>query len=315
MKQKKTNRVALLLHWAGEQKVWLFLAVLLAMTGGLCIVVPYIEIYRLMDAAFGGTCTEELVVRVVAAVAAAVVLRFVLFGASGVVSHKGAYGALFKVRCMVAEHMAKVPLGALNERRTGDIKTVLNEDIEKLELFLAHNLPDLVCYLVGPVVVFAYLMTVNIPLALISLVPLVLAVVVMAVMFRNTDDLMDRANRSITALNSVMIEYISGMKLIKAYNMGSKSFQKFSSAIHEENAMWNETSRRMGPPYAAFVVIIECGMLLMVPLGGMFFLKGSLTASAFLLFGDPSAAGAGDQFRQCAERGHQSEGDPGCPHL
>ena len=79
--------------------------------------------------------------------------RFVLFGASGVVSHKGAYGALFKVRCMVAEHMAKVPLGALNERRTGDIKTVLNEDIEKLELFLAHNLPDLVCYLVGPVVV------------------------------------------------------------------------------------------------------------------------------------------------------------------
>ena len=155
MKQKKTNRVALLLHWAGEQKVWLFLAVLLAMAGGLCIVVPYIEIYRLMDAAFGGTCTEELVVRVVAAVAAAVVLRFVLFGASGVVSHKGAYGALFKVRCMVAEHMAKVPLGALNERRTGDIKTVLNEDIEKLELFLAHNLPDLVCYLVGPVVVLS----------------------------------------------------------------------------------------------------------------------------------------------------------------
>ena len=104
----------------------------------------------------------------------------------------------------------------------------------------------------------------------------------MGVMFRNTDDLMDRANRSISTLNSVMIEYINGMKLIKAYNMGSKSFQKFSDAIHEENAMWNETSRRMG--YAAFVVIIECGMLLMVPLGGMFFLRGSLTASAFLLF-------------------------------
>ena len=284
MKQKKVNRVALLLHWAGEQKVWLFLAVFLSAAGGLCIVVPYMGIYQLMDAAFNGTCTRELVVRIVAMIAAAVTLRFVLFGGSGVAAHKGAYGALFKVRCMVAEHMARAPLGALNERRTGDVKTVLNEDIEKLELFLAHNLPDLVCYLVGPVVVFAYLMTVNTPLALVSLVPLVLAVAVMGVMFRNTDDLMDRANRSISTLNSVMIEYINGMKLIKAYNMGSKSFQKFSSAIHEENAMWNETSRRMGPPYAAFVVIIECGMLLMVPLGGMFFLRGSLTASAFLLF-------------------------------
>ena len=284
MKQKKENRVALLLHWAGEQKIWLFLAIFLSAVSGLCIIVPYIGIYRLMDATFNHTCTQELVVQTVAMIAVAVTLRFALFGCSGVAAHKGAYGALFKVRCMVAEHMARAPLGALNERRTGDIKTVLNEDIEKLELFLAHNLPDLVCYLVGPVVIFLYLMTVNIPLALISLVPLILAVVVMGMMFRNTDDLMERANRSITTLNSVMIEYISGMKLIKAYNMGSKSFQKFSDAIQEENAMWNETSRRMGPPYAAFVVIIECGMLLMVPIGGMFFLKGSLAASAFLLF-------------------------------
>ena len=284
MKQKKENRIALLLQWAGEQKIWLLLAILLAMASGLCIIVPYIGIYRLMDAAFQHICTKELVVQTVMMISVSVALRFVLFGCSGVAAHKGAYGALFKVRCMVAEHLAKVPLGTLNERRTGDIKTVLNEDIEKLELFLAHNLPDLVCYMVGPVAIFIYLMTVNIPLALVSLVPLILAVVVMGVMFRNTDDLMDRANRSITTLNSVMIEYISGMKLIKAYNMGSKSFQKFSGAIQEENAMWNETSRRMGPPYATFVVLIECGMLLMVPLGGMFFLKGSLAASAFLLF-------------------------------
>ena len=284
MKQKKENRIALLLQWAGEQKIWLLLAILLAMASGLCIIVPYIGIYRLMDAAFQHICTKELVVQTVMMISVSVALRFVLFGCSGVAAHKGAYGALFKVRCMVAEHLAKVPLGTLNERRTGDIKTVLNEDIEKLELFLAHNLPDLVCYMVGPVAIFIYLMTVNIPLALVSLVPLILAVVVMGVMFRNTDGLMDRANRSITTLNSVMIEYISGMKLIKAYNMGSKSFQKFSGAIQEENAMWNETSRRMGPPYATFVVLIECGMLLMVPLGGMFFLKGSLAASAFLLF-------------------------------
>lgn len=284
MKQKKNNRVAVLLHWAGKHKFWLFLAILLSLFSGLCTMVPYIGIYRLIDAGFSGNLTKELAMQVAVMIALAVTLRFALFGCSGVASHKGAYGALFKVRCMVAEHMAKVPLGALNERRTGDIKTVLNEDIEKLELFLAHNLPDLICYMVGPVVMFLYLLTVNVPLAFISLVPLVAAVLVMGIMFRNTDELMDRANCSISSLNSVMIEYISGMKLIKAYNMGSKSFQKYSDAIQEENGLWNEMSKRMGPPYAAFVVIIECGMLLMVPFGGMFFLNGSLSASALLLF-------------------------------
>ena len=75
MKQKKVNRVALLLHWAGEQKAWLFLAVFLSAAGGLCIVVPYMGIYQLMDAAFSGTCTRELVVRIVAMIAAFCAVR------------------------------------------------------------------------------------------------------------------------------------------------------------------------------------------------------------------------------------------------
>ena len=284
MKQKKENRITLLLQWAGEQKIWLLLAILLAMASGLCIIVPYIGIYRVMDAAFQHICTNELVVQTIMMIAVSVVLRFVLFGCSGVAAHKGAYGALFKVRCMVAEHLAKVPLGTLNERRTGDIKTVLNEDIEKLELFLAHNLPELIYYMIGPLAIFVYLLTVNIPLALLTLIPMALAVIVMGMLFKNMDAMMGRAHKSLMSLNTVMIEYISGMKLIKAYNMGSKSFTKFSNAIKEENEVWNDLSKKMGPPYAVFVVIIECGMLFMVPIGGMFFVKGSITASVFLLF-------------------------------
>lgn len=47
--------------------------------------------------------------------------------------------------------------------------------------------------------------------------------------------------------------------------------------------MWNET--RHGAPYAKHLSLsLKRGMLPMVPIGGMFFLKGSLTASALLLF-------------------------------
>ena len=282
--QKKKSPIKLLLKWADREKYWIYLSIFLSLISGICTMIPYYGIYRLMDAVYNNTCTSEFVMQDAALIIGAIIVRFVLFGASGVASHKCAYRALFKVRCMVAEHMAKVPLGALNERSTGEIKTVLNEDIEKLELFLAHNMPELVCYLVGPVVVFIYLLTVNVPLALISLIPLVLAVIVMIFMFVGAAGMMDRANKSVASLNSVMVEYISGMKLIKAYNMGSKSFQKFKTAVKEENDVWNIMSKKMGPFYAAFIVVIECGMLLMVPFGGMFFLKGSITASVLLLF-------------------------------
>ena len=80
MKQKKENRIALLLQWAGEQKIWLLLAILLAMASGLCIIVPYIGIYRLMDAAFQHICTKELVVQTVMMISVSVALRLFYSG-------------------------------------------------------------------------------------------------------------------------------------------------------------------------------------------------------------------------------------------
>jgi len=284
LKKKPSNPIALLLRWADRDKYYLYLSVTAAFISGLCTAVPYFALYRLMDAALNASADRTIIAGCALMITAAVAGRFILFGLAGILSHKGAYGALFRVRCMVTEHLARVPLGALNERSTGEIKTVLNEDIEKLELFLAHNLPELIYYLVGPMAIFIYLLTVNVPLAFISLLPLAAALAVMGAMFRGAGGLMSRARKAISGLNSVMIEYIGGMRLIKAYDMGSRSFRKFSDAVQEENAVWNDMSRRMGPLYAAFVVVIECGMLLMVPLGGIFFLKGSATASVFLLF-------------------------------
>ena len=85
--------------------------------------------------------------------------------------------------------------------------------------------------------------------------------------------ILEDANRSLVSFNSVMIEYVSGMRLIKAYNMGSRSFQKFSHAISEENRIWNLVTHKTAPPYAAFLLLVECGMLLMIPAGGLMFLS------------------------------------------
>ena len=287
MKRKADNQpnsISLLLRWAGKSRVWLISAVVLSAISGLCTMLPYYGLYQVIAALTENACTTQVIVQNAIIIGVGLVLRFGLFGISGVCSHKGAYSALYKVRCMVAEHMAKVPLGYLNERSVGDIKTVLNEDIEKLELFLAHNLPEFIHYMIGPVAIFIYLCTVNVALAFISLIPLILSFVVMMIMFSRTKSLLPRANLALANMNSVVIEYISGMKQIKAYNMGSDSFKKYSDAIHEENDCWNVMSKRMGPGYGLFVVLLECGMILMVPIGGLFFLNESITMSVFLLF-------------------------------
>lgn len=284
MDKKKNSPIFLLLRWAEKDKIYLILSVLCAFFGGLFAIGPYIGIYHLMNAFLTNTCTKHIIIDNAFLITVTVIVRQVLQGLSGVFSHKGAYGALFRVRCMITEHLSKVPLGVLDERRTGDIKTVLNEDIEKLELCLAHNIPEFIGFATGPLVIFVFLMTINVPLALISLIPLVITVVIMGCCFAFMSGIMPRVTTATANFNSVIIEYISGMKLIKAYNMGSRSFQKFSNAIEEENNIWNKVSRKTGPFYAAFIVVLECGMALIIPIGGKFFMNGSISASVFLLF-------------------------------
>ncbi|WP_330364849.1 ABC transporter ATP-binding protein [Butyrivibrio sp. NC3005] len=274
----------LLLKWAGDDKKFIVLSLVCAFVGGLLSIGSYIGIYKLMDAFLRHEFTREVVLGSARIITVTVILRQLLMALSGVFSHKGAYGALFKVRCMITEHLAKVPLGAIDEKRTGDIKTVINEDIEKLELCLAHNIPEFIGFFTGPIVIFVYLLMVNVPLALISLIPLLISVFIMGVVFSIMSGVMKRISNSLADFNSVIIEYISGMKLVKAYNLGSSSFKKFSDAVEEEHSIWTLISKKTAPLYAAFIVVLEAGIVFLVPFGGKMYLNGSITSSVFLLF-------------------------------
>lgn len=284
MNKDQEKPVKLLLKWAGNDKWYLYASVLCAFLSGLFVIGAYVGIYHLMNAVLLGKLTMKILTDSIILVTVTTILRMILLGLSGILSHKGAYNTLFKVRCMIIDHLAKVPLGYINERSTGEIKTILNENIEKLELCLAHNIPELVSYLTGPIVIFAYLMTVNTTLALISLIPLILDIPVMMSVFKKMSDMLPEANVSLEGFNSVMVEYVRGMRLIKAYRMGSQSFKKFTEAILDGNKAWNKISKKTAPLYAVFILLLESGLLLIVPIGGRLFLRGSISASAFLLF-------------------------------
>lgn len=282
--QSDKKGFSLLMEWAGRDRWYIYTAVILALISSISAIVPYFAFYKIMDAVVLGDCSLDLAFFWAAVILTAAAVRVCCNLAASLSSHRGAYNTLFRVRCMVTEHMARMPLGALNTRSTGEIKYVMNESIEKLELFLAHNLPELVLYLTGPVVMFVYLLTVNVPLAFMSIVPLILVLIVIAFMFGRFFKFMPQVNETGGNLSGSISEYVNGMRLIKAYNMGTRSFKKYSSAIDEQHRMWGAVSRATGPLYAAYVILLECGILFLVPLGGYLYVHGSVTAGVLLLF-------------------------------
>lgn len=278
------ERLKILWHWAGANRKHIYGAVFFAALSGLAMMVPYMGIYALMEGIYEGTLTAQGLMGLCLLVGVSLLVRYGSFTLSEILSHKGAYASLFEIRQKMIEHMAQVPLGALGEKNRGEIKKILNEDIEKLELFLAHHLPEVVMYLIGPLAIFIYLLKVNPLLAWVTLLPLPVAFHFQKKMFQNVHGLMQAMGAAMANLNASMIEYITGMRLIKSYNMTSTSFTKYRAACEEKSRLWKEISRIKAPNFASFSIVIEFGLLLMIPAAGQFFIRGRLSAIDFILF-------------------------------
>ncbi len=272
------------MEWAGTNRYYILASVLFALFASLCGIIPYLVFYKLIDAAAYGTLDIGKGAHLAGILILFTAIRVTCNACASLSSHKGAYNTLYKVRCMVTEHMAKMPMGALNERSLGEIKCVMNESIEKLELFLAHNLPELVLYLSGPIIMFFWLFSIHKGLALLSILPLIFVAIVMVIMFMRFFTFMDRINASASDLSGTVSEYTGGMRLIKAYNMSVRSFRKYSDAIEGQFSMWSDISRATGPLYAIYVVLLECGILFLVPAGGWLYVHGHITAGVLLVF-------------------------------
>ena len=121
---------------------------------------------------------------------------------------------------------------------------MLVEDVERLELFLAHSIPEAFMYLTGPVAAFAFLCSVNAPLALATLVPFACALVILGVIFSRMSKVMERATAALARMNAVMVEYVGGMRTVTALDMGTASFARFRKAIDEEHGLWCEIARK-----------------------------------------------------------------------
>lgn len=283
MKQGKKG-FPLLMEWAGKNRFYIYCAVILSLIASLGSVFPYYIFYKITGGIIDGTCKASTGAFWAICLIAVIIIKIVANYLAIICSHKGAYNTLFKVRCMVTEHMAKMPLGTLNERNTGEIKYVMNESIEKLELFLAHNIPEIVLYMAGPTAIFAFLLAVDWRLGLVSIIPLIFVGIVIHFMFKRFGTFMGDVTESEGMFSTAVNEYVNGMRIIKAFHMGTLSLEKYADSIQKKHDVWVKITKATAPLYATYVVLLECGVLLLIPISGYLFIKGNIAAGVLILF-------------------------------
>lgn len=260
------------------------LAGMLSAVAALLSLVPFWAIYRTVDEVVTGSPTRGDLWWLALVALLGVVARFVVFGVAIAVSHVAAYEVLYGIRLRLADHLARVPLGQVTRQRSGELKKVMGDDVERLELFLAHGVPDIVASVVTLVAVPIWLFTVDWRMAIAAVILVVPALASMSLAMRRSMRHMDDYHRTLGAMNASVVELIRGMPVVKVFNRGTDRVRDAERAVDEHVATVRVYSNEFLPFGTAFFVLLGANVALLVPLGVWLYDRGSIGATDLLFF-------------------------------
>lgn len=289
MKDKKNKKGFIrLLEIAGQKKWKLFVSGFFAILSAVLSLAPFILIYlimvKLLDPAFGPADYGDIWNLAWIAVGA-VIARFVMLFISGMFSHLAAFDILYGLRKNLARHLGGLEMGYFTDKSSGEIKKILSEDVENIELFIAHHLPDVVAGVALPLLTIGYLFIVDWRMGLVALIPLPISMVLYNSMlggseFKNT---IRKYHDSVENMNSTIIEYVRGMPVVKIFNQTVISFHRFKNSVYDYRDFTSAWAKKGTPPWAAFTVIVGSSLFFILPFGIWFYIKGTLDLPTLFL--------------------------------
>ncbi|MBQ9686960.1 MAG: ABC transporter ATP-binding protein [Oscillospiraceae bacterium] len=247
-------------------------------------VVPYFLLYQIIaPLTEGGSITLGFVLLRVAITALCLAGNAILYVYGLSLSHLSAYNTLKNLRIALQGKLEKQPLGVIRELGNGRIKKVFTDDIETIEILLAHAIPEGIGNLVTPAAVLIAMFFADWKLALLSLAALPIGMLAMGMMFKLGMSRMEAYYAAATRMNNTIIEYINGMEVVKVFNRDGESYERFEHDINSYRDMTLEWYKVCWPWMALYSSILPCVALFTLPIGGWFVLRGWSTLANFVL--------------------------------
>lgn len=207
------------------------------------------------------------------------IVKLIFFAISTILSHVSAYTILETIRIEIADKLMKAPLGEVMNKTIGQIKSVVVDRVEAIEPPLAHFIPEATGNIVIPIAIFIFLLFFDFRMALASIATIPLAAIPFKIMVRNFTEKYDAYMKANSHVNSVIVEYVEGIEVVKAFNQSTSSYEKFVKAVDsfkDYTVAWYQSTWKL--MYLAFS-ILPSTLLISLPVGLWLYTKGTLTAA------------------------------------
>lgn len=271
---KPKTGLARCMELASNKKGLIFLSAFLSSLAAIASFVPYIAVYfiiRLILSVYPdmGSLDVGAVTGYAWMALGGIIANILLYFFAIFSSHMAAFGTLYELKVYFADHITKIPLGYHLTIGSGRLRKIMDENIESVEGFIAHQFPDFVASVTAPIVMVILLLAVDWRFGLASLVGIILAFGAEFLGFGSgaMKENMAKYQTALEEMNSAAVEYVRGMAVVKAFNQTASSFERLKDAIHQYTEWVLKFSLGWQNFMPAFTTIINNIYLILIPTG------------------------------------------------
>ena len=271
---KNKASIGRLLEIAGERKGFLIVSGVLSVISALFMLVPYLSIYFIMaellkNASDISNANGTLMIRWGIIALLGVIAGMIFLYLGSMASHIAAFRILYGLRVKLSEHLGDLYLGYLSRTSTGAVKKTLEQNVEKIEQFIAHQIPDLFNVLATIVVMFLAMFFLNPWMALACALSITLGFSIQFSMMygERAEGLMRTYHDSLERINASAIQYVRGMPAVKLFGQTVRSFRKFHDDMISYRDMATKWTDEFQNGYILFKTILATFLCFILPVG------------------------------------------------
>lgn len=281
--QKEKSTFGWVFTFAGQKKSGYIASVCLAIIGAAFQILPFFVMAKVIGKLLAGNRDLPGYLQDCVVMAVFWLLRVLFHSLSTAQSHQATFAVLGNIRKQGLEKLAKMPLGDVQAKGSGELKNILVERVDSIEPTLAHVIPEMSSNAVVVVATLAYLFVLDWRMALSSLITLPLGMVFFMLMMAGYNKNYARTVTATNTLNDTAVEYIGGIEVIKVFGKAKSSYEKFVVAAKECAQSYIDWMNKSNFYFTFAMNIMPATLLTVLPIGGLLMKAGTLAPEKFVL--------------------------------
>lgn len=262
--------------------LWQVLATMFeALPYGLTVMVilEYIEVLEI-----GRPLNKELLLTVCLGIAISTLLLYFINRKAYITASDIGFAIEKKAQLQLARHMRKLSMGFFSTRDSGDLSNLVVHDSSNLNNMLARLLPKMVAGFVFPVVGLLFLFFIDVRMSIAMLFTLAASIPLIFLARWLVNRLGEKQAAAMNEATSRMLEYIGGIREIKAYNLGGDKFNSLKSSFENLRKTSIRQEAFSGPSISLSSIVLHAVLPVMMMAGSYYLIGGSITPPVFIIF-------------------------------